>query len=113
MRALGGGQVSGINPETIGLELRIGKVARENAATKARRLLVEGRVLVRYAGPEGIRAFVRGDSGCLRRVSYDSGRWDCDCPARGDKCSHVMAVQAVTLISDARIPPGGYEGGSR
>lgn len=104
---------AGVNPAEIGLEIRIGSTGRENAATKARRLLVEGRVLVRYAGPEGIRAFVRGDSGCLRRVSYENARWFCDCPARGDRCSHVMAVQAVTLVSDARIPPGGYEGGSR
>lgn len=103
----------GVDPQAIGLAIRIGSTGRENARTKSRRLLVEGRVLVRYAGPEGIRAFVRGDSGSLRSVTYDSGRWDCDCPSRGEGCSHIMATQAVTLISDARIPPGGYGGPER
>ena len=72
---------------------------REDMHTKARRLLVEKRVLVRSVGPEGISALVRGDSGCLRAVHYGEGHWDCDCPAIG-VCSHKIAVMAVTLVCD-------------
>ena len=72
---------------------------RENARTKSKRLLIEGRVLIRSAGPQGVSALVRGDSGCLRRVSYENARWFCDCPALGP-CSHIMAVEAVVLVAD-------------
>ncbi len=87
--------MTGLDPRSVGLELRLGNAGRENAPTKARRLLVEGRVVVHYCGPQGVRAFVRG-SGELHRVEYQHGRgWICSCPAIG-RCSHRQAVELVT-----------------
>lgn len=90
---------AGLDPLAVGTEIRLGRLGRENARTKARRLLVEGRVLIRYVGPQGIRAFVRGDSASMREVTYSGGLWDCPCEARGT-CSHILAVQTVTLVGD-------------
>lgn len=86
-----------VDPGAVGLEVRIGRVARENASTKALRLLTERAVMIRYCGPEGVRAFVRGSHGSMYRVILSDGRWSCDCAATG-RCSHLMAVQSVTLI---------------
>lgn len=71
---------------------------RENARVKAKRLLVESRVMLRSVAPGRVNALVRGDSGCLREVTYD-GHWFCPCPARGT-CSHIMAVESVVLVTD-------------
>jgi len=75
-------------------------VARESAFVKGRRLLVEGRVVVRLADSQTIRAMVRGDSGEWYRTSYERGGWACSCPCIG-RCSHLIALQLVT------IRPGG------
>lgn len=80
-----------------GLFLRVGS-ARESAAQKAIRLLAQGRVQVRRVDGRGVLAEVRGDSGALRTVTYESGLWSCDCPARRD-CSHVRAVQQVVVTT--------------
>lgn len=90
--------MTGLDPRAVGYEVRVG-YSRENAATKARRLLIEGRVMVRYCGPEGVRAFVRG-SGEVHHVTYDAGHWSCSCPARG-RCSHRQAVESVVAIGKA------------
>ncbi|MDP9165420.1 MAG: hypothetical protein M3O32_05075 [Actinomycetota bacterium] len=66
----------------------------ENAVDKARRLLVEGRVIITAAGPGFARALVRGD-GALYAVTDDARGRHCDCPARG-LCAHVRAVGMVT-----------------
>jgi uncharacterized Zn finger protein len=73
---------------------------RENAAAKARRLLVEGRLAVLHVGEGQITAAVKGDSGELHRVTYARGRWTCDCPALGP-CSHAMAAALVTVVPSA------------
>ena len=86
----------GIDPQAIGIEIRIGSAGRENAQTKSKRLLVEGRVLIRHCEQQHVRAVVRGDSGELRVVEYQSGHWSCSCIARGT-CSHLLAVMAVTV----------------
>ncbi len=39
--------LTGISPDSIGVELRLGRSGKKNAATKSRRLLIEGRVLIR------------------------------------------------------------------
>ena len=70
-------------------------MTRENAATKARRLLTEGRVVV-HTGVT-IRARVRGDSAREYEVRFDGTRWHCGCPALSARCSHVQAVQLVAL----------------
>lgn len=90
---------TGLRPESIGVELRLGRVGKENVATKARRLLIEGRVQVRRLDSQGVLSHVRGDSGVLRTVTYEAGLWSCDCPYRG-ACSHVMAVQAVVVVAE-------------
>jgi uncharacterized Zn finger protein len=71
---------------------------RENAATKGRRLLVEGRLIVERVEGGLIAATCRGDSGAIYRLGYDprSGEWRCTCPARG-RCSHLVALMLVTV----------------
>lgn len=66
---------------------------RENAAAKAARYLVAGRVVVTAVSPGRARAVVRGD-GRLYRVTVNGPDWTCTCPARG-RCSHQLAVGLV------------------
>lgn len=72
---------------------------RENAATKGRRLLVEGRLRVlevdEYAGVA--MGEVRGDSSGIYIVFRDERGWRCDCPAK-TTCSHIVALQLVTCV---------------
>lgn len=92
---------AGIKPAAIGSAVRLHTASRENVQTKARRLLVEGRVMLRYVGPNGVQAFVRG-SATLHRVNYrrDAG-WSCTCPSPNRaECSHVLAVQAVVVVGE-------------
>ena len=70
---------------------------REDAGGKSRRLLAEGRVTIRTVTPDRITASVRGDSAAIYRVGWEPSGWYCDCPALGRRCSHVRAVQLVTL----------------
>jgi uncharacterized Zn finger protein len=79
------------------------RVGRETAATRARRLLIEGRVMLQRIDDHGLLASVRGDSGAVRSVAFHLGQWSCDCPARGERCAHVRAVQLVVAI-DLREP---------
>jgi hypothetical protein len=49
--------------------------------------------------PTSALAFVRGDSGELREVTWDRLRgWRCSCPARGF-CAHGHAVASVVVVS--------------
>ena len=76
---------------------------REDAATKARRLLVEGRLRVQRVD-EGVgtaRASCRGDSGAIYHVGRENGRWLCSCPAL-TRCSHVRALQLVVVLEEAK-----------
>jgi uncharacterized Zn finger protein len=93
-------------------------MAREDAATKARRLLGEGRITLVQLGPTHLMARARGDSGMEYRVTWEAGAgatgsappgWHCNCEARG-RCSHIRAVQLVTVITDQQVlPTGGQE----
>jgi uncharacterized Zn finger protein len=74
----------------------------ENAATKARRLLVEGRVDVEHRRGREVRAIVRGDSGEQYVVEHTAGAWTCSCPAMS-QCSHVRAVQLVVVVVRAEV----------
>ena len=69
---------------------------REDAATKARRLLVEGRVTIRTLSDDLIEARVRGDSARHYDVIWEPSGWSCDCDALS-RCSHTRAVQLVVL----------------
>jgi uncharacterized Zn finger protein len=71
---------------------------REGARDRAVRLLAERRVLITRVLPTSVRAFVRGDSGELREVTWDSRHgWACSCPAIG-LCAHGHAVASVVLV---------------
>jgi len=77
---------------------------RENAATKARRYLTEGRVIVTHIRPGTVlRAHVRGD-GVVYRCGWDRGTWWCTCPAstKAAACAHLIAVRLVTAPD---LPP--------
>lgn len=75
--------------------------SRESAADKGRRLLVEGRLIVREIREDGtIVATCRGDSGEEYSLGYDSTKrqWRCTCAEMKGRCSHLCAVQLVTAI---------------
>jgi hypothetical protein len=67
----------------------------ETVTEKANRLLLERKVFVRICMPEHVVATVRGTTG-LYDVDLSRGRWRCGCAAFHG-CSHIAAVQAVTL----------------
>ena len=72
---------------------------REDAATKGRRMLSEGRLTVERLSSNGlIVARCRGDSGAVYALGFDpdKGEWRCVCPAKG-RCSHLVALQLVTV----------------
>jgi uncharacterized Zn finger protein len=78
-------------------------VVRESAMTKARRLLAEGRVSITRVDGAAVDALVRGDSARLHLVQHRPGWWTCPCDALSVRCSHVQAVQLVTLVPGAWI----------
>ncbi len=67
---------------------------RENRATKARRLLAEGRVELEEVRGRYVSAWVRGET-ARYQVVHDHGSWLCPCSCR-TICSHVAAVMLVT-----------------
>jgi hypothetical protein len=79
-------------------------MTREAADAKARRYLVEGRLIVPAAGPGHVDASVRGDSQ-VYRVGYRPGGCWCSCPARG-RCAHLLALGLVVAPSGERYGPG-------
>jgi uncharacterized Zn finger protein len=80
-------------------------LTRENAATKARRLLGEGRVRVLASSErEGyVSAQVRGDSAAIYGCGYEEGAWWCSCPAKG-ACSHMLALQLIVVLGPRETP---------
>jgi uncharacterized Zn finger protein len=68
----------------------------EDAAMKARRLLAEGRLILRIISDDLIRANVRGDSAKVYAVRWTPSGWSCPCEAVG-RCSHIMATMLVVL----------------
>lgn len=77
---------------------------RESSADKARRLLTEGRLRVVRVGdserPGVIVAECRGDSGASYHLGFDDkkNQWRCTCAELRGKCSHIQALQLVTII---------------
>jgi uncharacterized Zn finger protein len=61
---------------------------------KARRYLVEGRLLVERVDAFEVRALCSGDTG-MYELGHDGDAWWCSCPARG-RCAHVAALALVT-----------------
>jgi hypothetical protein len=79
-------------------------MSRENAATKSRRLLAEGRLRVLAVDLENwsARGECRGDSGAIYDVGRDRGAgWFCSCPAQS-RCSHVFALELVVAFAEPR-----------
>jgi uncharacterized Zn finger protein len=71
---------------------------RENAASKAERYLLDGRLSVERVGDgDVVRARVLGYEGDLYVVHWDRERcsWWCSCPALGVRCAHVLALARV------------------
>jgi hypothetical protein len=72
---------------------------RENAESKARRYLTEGRVRIvacdEAAGT--IVAEVRG-SGTVYAAGHGPKGWSCDCPAKSKNCAHVLALRLITVL---------------
>jgi hypothetical protein len=73
-------------------------VPRKSARDRAVDLLAERRVLIVRVLPTSVRAYVRGDSGELRTVTWDPRQgFRCDCPAIG-MCAYGHAVASVVLV---------------
>lgn len=86
---------TGVAPEDIGLEPRLHS-RRESAQTKSKRILVEGRLIIRAIYVDRIVAHCRG-TGAIHNLGYDRGHWRCSCPVTTDRCSHLLALQTVTV----------------
>lgn len=70
---------------------------RENAASKARRYLAEGRIVVERVDARSVVAVARGDGERHHVTWRRSGGWSCTCPARG-RCCHLQAVGLVVAV---------------
>jgi uncharacterized Zn finger protein len=70
---------------------------RENAESKARRYLVEGRLEVQQVGGGDVSARCLGDEGDVYLVRWDGQRrsWRCNCPAYRPRCADVLALARV------------------
>ena len=71
--------------------------------TKVARLLIDGRVFIRWSTPEIVAAVVRSNGG-IYDVRLDRGRWTCPCAAR-TTCSHLKAVWRVTVPTNEEATP--------
>ena len=79
-------------------------MSRENAAAKANRYLVEGRIVLSLVTTLQVKGTARGD-GALWRFGYDQGAWWCDCPARSDQCCHLRAARRIVAVTDTPTAP--------
>jgi len=73
---------------------------RENVEKKGRRYATDARLLIEYVDGRTIRAQCRGN-GAIYQLGYDGERWYCNCAALG-RCSHLVALQLVTVPHSAR-----------
>ncbi len=71
---------------------------RENVEAKARRYLVEGRLVIRHVDELAgvVQADVRG-SAAVYSVGRDASGWFCNCPARS-RCAHLAALALVVAV---------------
>lgn len=67
---------------------------RRNYRTKARELLIDGRVVIHSVRNGAVEAVVRGESDFYKVTCTEQGYWSCPCFAKG-RCSHVEAVSLV------------------
>jgi uncharacterized Zn finger protein len=91
---------AGIDPLAISTEIKLGRMFKENAPTKAMRYLIEGRCILRHVDGDRVVARVRGRE--VYDVEHQAGSgWSCSCPARTTRCAHVLAVSSVVARGDA------------
>jgi hypothetical protein len=76
---------------------------REDARTRGRRLVAEGRLLVRRVEGREVSAICRGESGAIHELGFSRGLWFCSCPARGP-CAHLYAAWLVVASPGAAVP---------
>ena len=70
-------------------------MTREDAATKGRRYLTEGRLHILLVHKDRIYAECKGD-GAIWHPVYVRGGWRCDCPAgASERCAHLQALRLV------------------
>jgi uncharacterized Zn finger protein len=70
---------------------------RENAFSKARRYLTEGRLLIVEVNNSRVSALCRGD-GSIYSLGLSPGNgWHCECPAVSRSCAHLQALRLVTV----------------
>jgi len=83
-------------------------MSREDAQTKGRRLLTEGRLVVEAVDGRKVIASCRGDSGAEYKLGWDprTRSWRCMCEARS-RCSHLYALQLVTVRPGHQLPDVG------
>jgi uncharacterized Zn finger protein len=72
-------------------------MSRENAESKARRYLAEGRLELQRVDHGVVLARCLGDEGDSYSVRWDDEKksWRCNCPAFGPRCAHVLALARV------------------
>jgi hypothetical protein len=74
------------------------------AAEKARRLLPEGRLMIKQVDPEIgsglVVAECRGDSGEVYSLGHDPTKdeWRCTCREMKGNCSHLQALKLVVVV---------------
>jgi uncharacterized Zn finger protein len=83
-------------------------MVREDAKTKGKRLLTEGRLRIKWVDDLRIQALCRGDDGAVYEVGFD-GSWYCTCPAASRsmsmRCSHLIALKLVAIAVEPREEP--------
>lgn len=73
-------------------------MTRETVAVKAARYLAEGRLVVTKIDGDSVTAVCRGSEVYLLGHDVARGGWWCSCPVRRtDPCSHLLALQTVTI----------------
>jgi hypothetical protein len=77
---------------------------RENAESKARRYLAEGRVRIIACDEAAstIVAEVRG-TGAIYAAGHGPKGWACECDARSNACAHILALKLVSVL-EPRTP---------
>lgn len=71
-------------------------MTREDAASKGRRYVAEGRLTIDSVTAAGVHAVARGD-GALHDLGHNGRSWYCSCPAKTDQCSHLVALRLVVV----------------
>ena len=72
-------------------------MSREDALSKGRRYVSEGRLTITSVTDAEAQAVCRGD-GDIFICTARRGWWHCTCPARS-RCSHLYALGLVVVIA--------------